>query len=262
MGILDLIVKPPIKRAAIEAVTLIGAGGYEAIFINLPRSLQPFIWRLTEHGDVEGFIREAEHSIGLGESYLSALVRGHEYFLRHLPKISQGLEIICYSTNPTEADICITFELPSLILRDSIIEDISLDRWLELIKEMRGSAEKALREEAEFLVEHAGRLGLSACICNPEAAADLRRLLQTRITSRIIYTALPYCFTPLQTLLRIYSRKPPHPSEVEKYLKQHIRFVQQYIIKLGLDEGLEAWTRKELGWLIKGYYSPLPSSET
>lgn len=248
-GGIDLIVKPPLRRAAIEAVTVIGAGAYEAVFINLPRCLQQYVSKLAETGDVEGFIEEARTGSGLSESYLTALVRGHESFLRLLPRVSGGREIICYSPSPTDEEIRAALELPSLILRDSVTMKVSLERWLSLIEEMVESAKSKLEEEVDFLIGEAGRFRSSACICDPGAAVSLMKLLQKRAPTRILYTGLPYRFTPLQTLLRLYRHKPPPAGEVEKHIKQHLRFVQKYVVPLGLEDGLEAWTEKELKWL-------------
>ncbi|MEM0482623.1 MAG: hypothetical protein QXM16_07055 [Nitrososphaerota archaeon] len=248
-GGIDLVVKPPLRRAAIEALTVIGAGEYEAIFLNLPRCLQQYVSKLAEEGDVEGFIEVAKTGSGLFESYLTALIRGHEGFLRLLPRVSVGREVICYSSNPTDEEIRAALDLPSLILRDSVTMTVSIDRWLSLIEEMVESAESKLEEEVDFLIREAARFKSSACICDPAAAVSLKKHLQKRAPTRILYTALPYRFTPLQTLLRLYSQKPPPVSEVEKHIKQHLKLVKKYVIPLGLEEGLESWTAHELRWL-------------
>ncbi len=248
-GGIDLVVKPPLRRADFEAITLIGAGEYEAIFLNLPRCLQRHVTKLAETGDVEGFIEGAKTGSGLSESYLTSLIRGHETFLRLLPRVSAGREIICYSPNPTDEEIRATLELPSLILRDSVTKTVSLEQWLSIVEEMVEFGKSKLEEEVEFILREAGRFKSSACICDPGAAVSLKKHLQKKTLTRILYTVLPYRFTPLQTLLRLYQQKPLPASEVEEHVKQHIGFVQKYIVPLGLEEGLEAWTEKELRWL-------------
>ncbi|GBC70894.1 hypothetical protein HRbin02_00667 [Candidatus Calditenuaceae archaeon HR02] len=246
---IDLIVKPPLRRAAIEAITVIGSGGYEAVFLNLPRSLQPYIPKLAEEGDVEAFMEEAKEATQLPENYLKALLRGHETFFKLLPRVSSGREIICYSPNPTHEEIRATLELPALILRDTITETISLERWLSLIEEMIESTKNKLREEAAYLLTETRRFRHSACICNPEAAVNLKKHLQKKAPTHIIYTALPYAYTPLQILLRLYQQKPVPASQAEKHIKQHLKFIQKHVIPQGLDQAIENWTTQQLKWL-------------
>lgn len=255
-GGLDVIVKPPLRRADIEAITVIGSGDYEAIFINLPRCLQPYIHRLAETGDVEAFLEEASQ---LPENYLAALIKGHETFFRLLPRVSRGREIMCYSPNPTQEEIRATLELPKLILHDTITETMSLEQWMSLIEEMIESTKNKLREEADYLLREARRFRHSACISNPEAAVNLKKLLQHEAPTRIIYTSLPYAYTPLQTLLRLYQRKPLQATQAQKYIKQHIEFIQRYVIPQGLDQAFENWTTRQLKWLI---HNPRKTKQT
>ncbi|MCS7146431.1 MAG: hypothetical protein RMJ28_01020 [Nitrososphaerota archaeon] len=247
---LDILVKPPLKRSAIEAIKIIDEGGYEAVFLNLPRCLQPYIDGLTELGDLDDFMKTAQERPNLNESYLAALLRGHEDFLRLLPRVALTKDIICYVPNPTGEEIQTYLELPSLILRDSLTGAVSTSRWIEIVEKMRLSSNRKAEMEAEFLARETMCYGAAVCLTEPEAAVGLKRLLQTRVHTKIIYTALPYAFTPLQTLLRTIRNRPPTISEIEQHAKKHIHFVKNYIIPFGLEEGLEKWTETQLRWLM------------
>lgn len=245
---INLIVVPRLKRAAYEAITLIGSEHYEALFINLPRSLQPHIRQLIQTGDLDTFLSNARRVI-VDESVLTLFLRGYEDFLRLLPRVSTAKEVICYSADPSETEIHLYREIPALTLRDSISAAISIDRWTELIQKMLESAQTRLSDEARFIALRAENYKLSACICNPESAASLKRILQKFHKARMIYTVLPYTFTPLQELLRTASRHPLTEYEIREGIERHIRFVRNFIIPKGLEEGLEKWIERESSWL-------------
>ncbi|MEM0444671.1 MAG: hypothetical protein QXY54_01680, partial [Nitrososphaerota archaeon] len=81
MTAIDILAKPQTLRAALEASTILGKDDYDAIFLNLPKSLQSMVDELVEGKDLKSLLNEVVTSFASGRYYFPVFMRGNEFFL-------------------------------------------------------------------------------------------------------------------------------------------------------------------------------------
>jgi hypothetical protein len=241
--------KPPTRRAGLEALTIIGGAEYGAILLDLTRILQRSVERLVSEGE-PGWLEDQLHA----DLALSAAAKGHETLLKLLPRFAAGRPVYCYAPDPSERERRFQEELARLILRDSITGRISLEEWRELIVEARRASDLGLAEQALYIIGIARRFEAIVCVSDIVKAQPLKRELQKVAETRIIYAGLPHQHTPLQSL--ILSRREPSEHEIVEAVKQHIKLIRDYVIPLGLEQGIEEWAATRLRWLSRGSVYP------
>lgn len=246
---IDVVSKPSTKRAGLEALTIIGGPEYGAILLDLPRSLQRSVERLVREGELD-LLEEQLHA----DLALSAAAKGHETLLKLLPRFAAGRPVYCYAPDPSERERRLQEELARLLLRDSITGRISVEEWRELIGDARRASDIGLAEQALYILAIARRFEAIVCVSDVVKAQPLRRELQRAAETRIIFTGLPHHHTPLQSL--ILSRREPSEHEIVEAVKQHIKLIRDYVIPLGLEQGIEEWAAKRLRWLSHGSVYP------
>ncbi|MEM1966602.1 MAG: hypothetical protein QXO86_01845 [Nitrososphaerota archaeon] len=250
MTAIDILAKPQTLRAALEASTILGKDDYDAIFLNLPKSLQSMVDELVEGKDLKSLLNEVVTSFASGRYYFPVFMRGNEFFLSLMPRVARGRDVICYLSDLSEAEKKILDELQTLLLRDTLRRTVNVADWLRLINEMKLASEARALEEARFLVQKTSLHDVSVVVCNPENAVSLKKNLSPYAATRLIYSGLPYSFPPLQTLLRTQTRRQTSEKEALRHIQEHLKFIHDYITPLGLEEGLESWARHELYWLL------------
>jgi hypothetical protein len=241
----DLVAKPPTRRASLEAIEALDNPEYGAIFLDLPRSLQRSVERLISTGEPGPLEEQLQADLAL-----SAAAKSQETLLRLLPRVAVGRTIYCYAPYPSESERRLYAELARLLLRDSIMGRVSAEEWRSLVGEARRAAAHAVAEQALYILGIAGRFEAAVCVSDIVKAQPLRRELQRAAETRIIYTGLPHHHTPLQTL--ILSRREPSDREIIETVKQHIGLIRNYVIPHGLEQGVEEWADKKLRWLGLG----------
>lgn len=247
---LGLMVKPPTRRGAEEALRAVSALRPEALFLNLPRSLEGLVSELGRELTYEEFLEEVRSRPGLPEPRGAWIVE-HEPILRRLQALGERVEAYCYGDDIAFAERAkAAVEIAILTVRDAIKGEVSVKEWLKVLKREAEAREKALEREVEYVAE-AGR-GHERIICiSGFEAKEMKKGLENRYETWIKYLGQPYHFPPLEVLRRIIARgEELGEAEVESLVKEHIKFIREYVYYMPLLEAMERWTREKLYWIL------------
>lgn len=248
MGPILVLVKPPTRRAAIESIMLLEQLEFDAIFIDLPRIYECYILDYLKHKNFEDFVRQISE-ITPPELFPISSIRGYEDIIRTLPSLAREKAVYCYGSdlkNKFETEL--SYLSAQLALHDIITEKVSVDKWLSILSSRSINFSKWTEEEAEYIATEASRYGKTICIAGYNGST-LKRYLSKYCDAWIKFTGQPFHFPPIQTLIRMMSIRKVDRQEVVRLIKEHIRFIKEFIVPYGLEDGLELWSKKKLYWL-------------
>jgi len=243
-----LLVKPPTRRADIEALESVRRLRPQAILLNLPESIEGV---LNDYGkgnlDYEGFIDSLYEKLPEPKG---AWIKEYEVFLRELPSIGELADIYCYTdTESFNQEASTSIEVALLTIRGIIREKIELKEWVNVLKK------SALRETEKWGKEFSKILDIArsydrvVCISGFEGKYIKRRLDHFGVKSWIRYLDQPYHFTPLEILKRLILLDRVDEELFGKLIKEHIRFLKEYIYRMPYTEAVEKWVGERLYWL-------------
>jgi len=249
---LGLMVKPPTRRGAEEALKSLCTLRPEALFLNLPRSLEGLVSGLGKELSYEEFLEEVMERPELPEPR-GAWILEHEPILRGLQSLGGRFETYCYGDDAAfVARAKTSIEIALLTVRDAIKGEVSVRDWLRVLRKEVDEEERALEREADYVAEAGQGYGRILCISGFEAKR-MKRELQNRYETWIRYLAQPYHFPPLEVLKRVIARGEELGEEdVEELVKEHIRFIREYVYYMPLLEAMERWAREKLYWILGG----------
>lgn len=254
-----IIVKPPTKRGAEETRQLLSRSDHEALFINLPRSVDPVLTEFMLDGDMERFISRLRSLDDLPDPK-GSFISGMESLIAELPRIAGDRPVFCYgSTRGARESTELSIKAALLTLHDSLTSSVSIEKWRSLIEEEAERSHRWVGEEADYIISEAEPYRSVVCVSGFEGRF-IKRFLSGASETWIRYAGTPYHFSPLEVLKRRALLGEVSDGEIEALVKQHIEYVRELVIPRGLEEGAEEWSRRRLYWL-RPAGSPLGGGE-
>ncbi len=247
---LGLVVKPPTKRGVREALKIIRTLRPEALFLNLPKSLEDSVSELSQGMSYEEFLEEVSENSRLPEPR-GAWIAEHEPILRELPNLGD-VKVHCYGDDlifRERAETAVRITL--LTFRDAVRDKVSVREWIKILRREASLDEVAVERESEHVAELGQGYERILCISGFEAK-ELRKRLQNLYETWIKYLGQPYHFQPLDILRRIMEREMEVDEEtVEQLIREHIKFIRKYVYYMPLLDAAEKWASEKLYWILK-----------
>lgn len=243
---LGLIIKPPTRTSSIKLAGYLKSQKFEALFLNLPRSLDEPVAEYVMGMQYEDFIEEIRRRKLLPEPVESWL-KEYEPLLRSLREEGTEIYTFCYKDDKVfELETKTAIEVALLVLRDSITGKVSVDRWLDLLTS-RINVTDAIHREARYILNESSNYDKNICIANFEGK-ELKKHLEQEMDTWVKYIGLPYHFTPLEVLKREIHLGRVSEERVRQLVREHIKFIREMVIPKDLESAIFEWTKKMLYW--------------
>jgi len=126
---------------------------------------------------------------------------------------------------------------------------IEVDRWLRIIKDSIAYSRAAVEKEAEKIADLSKSYERSLCLSDFTAKRIKKKLEEQGVDFWIRYLGQPYHFTPLEILKRIMAKREITRQEAEALIKEHIRFIQEYVYRKPFPQAVDEWSRRKLYWI-------------
>lgn len=244
---LGFIIKPPTTRSSLEAASLLIRRRSEAVFLNLPRSMDSLVTGYMLGMGYDEMINEVRRRELLPEP-VEAWLKESKPILDRLREERQEVCTFCYKDDGAfEAEARDALDIALLTLRDSVRESISIRGWVEVLSRER-ERRPAIENEVEYVIGEARNYDNSVCISGFEGK-EIKRHAEALMETWVAYVGLPYHFTPIEILRREMAKGEVTEERLSALIRQHIKFIRELVIPKDLDMALEEWTRKNLYWL-------------
>lgn len=246
----EIIVKPLSMRASQEAAAELKRIRPDAVMLSLPENISDLVQDLaSENIEYEDFIEKVEKRL---PSPAEAWLKGYEQLLLELRGLRRTPDIYCYGDLMAfEVEAKKSVEIARLTLRTIITGRVNVNEWLSLLLEEKKIAEITSIREAEKIVGALTRYEETVCISEHTPTYLKERLIREGMKPRVHYVGQPYHFTPLEILRRKLARKDVSKEDVEALVKEHIKFIREYVYRKPLLEALDEWSMSRLYWLRK-----------
>lgn len=244
----EIIVKPPSMRASKEAAAELKRIEPDAVMLNLPENISDLVQDLaSESIGYEDFIEKVGERL---PSPAEAWLKGYEHLLLELRELMRGPDVYCYGDLVSfEVEAKRAVEVARLTLRTIITGRVDADEWLKLLSEERRIIEASSIREAEKVAGTLIRYEKAACISEHAPTHLKARLAREGIMTRVRYVGQPYHFTPLETLRRKIAKGSASREEIEALVKEHVKFIREYVYRKPLLEAHDEWSVKKFYWL-------------
>lgn len=218
----------------------------EAVFLPLPRSLDELVVEMVLGMSYEEFVEQVRKRALLPEPVESWL-RENKPILERVKELN-NMVTYCYRDDSAYAESCRTsLRLAILTLRDSLRKRPDVDEWLNELSKERKARNEALAREADLLREEASNYSMSVCVSGFEACS-LRKILGEEFSTKLRYVGTPHHFTPLEILRREMCLKDVSPERAEQLIREHLRFMREYVLTHGFENSHRVWNRDNLYW--------------
>ena len=248
----EILVKPPSRRASEEALRELRRSRAQAVMLNLPENISGLVQDLVLGAiGYDDFLEEIEKKL---PSPASAWIKGYERILTSGFEAEKIPEVYCYGdviSFKAEAEEAV--QLTLLTLRSIITNRVNVEEWLKILQERSRLREISSRREAEKVADISVRYEKTVCISDRTPTHIKSRLEKERIKPRVHYLGQPYHFTPLEVLSRALSRRRVSREELERLIREHIEFVREYVYRKPMLEAIDEWSTKKLYWIPGPY---------
>ncbi len=247
----EILVKPPSKRASQEAVKKLRQLRFQALMLSLPENINDLAQELISGAiEYDDFLEKVEKRL---PSPAEAWLKGYEQILMETSKLRRMPEIYCYGDVLSfKAESEKALQLTLLTLRSMITSRVNVEEWLKVLQEGSRLEEVSSRREAEKVANISICYEKTICISDQIPIHIKSRLEHEGIKPKIHYVGQPHHFTPLEVLKRGLSKGKIGRDEVEKLIREHIEFVREYIYREPILEAIDEWSVKKLYWLPRG----------
>ena len=243
---------------------IIRTSEFDALFLDLPRSLDDVVRALAEGAQYEPFL-ERIRELDLVPEPLSSW----EYEVEPILLAVRGIlnrepepEVRCYrQTEFVQLSARLAEDVAKLVLRASVTGKVDIDEWRAIITELLRSGVDALDEETEYVSKRSIGKETSICIAGMNARALRDRLSECNLNASLTYLLLPYHFSPIEVLTRTVERELEDPTadgeRILQIVKCHLGFVREYVLtSRTYDEAYLRWVRDVAPWM-RSRTSPL-----
>ena len=244
----EILVKPPSRRASEEALRELRRSRAQAVMLNLPENINDLVQDLILGAiEYDDFLEGVEKRL---PSPASAWIKGYEQILLKGFRLSRLPEVYCYGdvmTFKVEAEEAI--QLTLLTLRSMVTNRVDIEEWLRILQERSRLREVSSVREAEKVADVSIRYEKTVCISDRTPSHIKSKLEEEGIRPRVHYLGQPHHFTPLEVLNRALNRRRVSREELETLIKEHIEFIREYIYRKPMLEAIDEWSMKKLYWI-------------
>ncbi len=231
---------------------------HEVLFLNFSRNLEDVVKELADGVPYEYFSRRIKE-LGLVPAPFESWRYWTEPILlavKGLRLIRPRLRIYCYKSPFFERfSSDFAMRVLRLVFKVASTGKVNVEEWCELVRSALKAGDYALREEADCIVRslREGERGL--CISNFEGRKLKESLVKVGLKVNLKYLLLPYHFTPLDILLRVYKYfsmlgETPPKSRILRLIEEQVKFVRGYVLtSRDYDEAYFRWFADRSKWL-------------
>ncbi|MCS7125758.1 MAG: hypothetical protein NZ929_02460 [Aigarchaeota archaeon] len=243
-----LLVKPPTRRAVEEALENVRRLRPQALLLNLPEDLEDIIISLSRSEiDYDEFLNEAYELLPEPKG---AWLKEFEVLLRDLSNIGEMTDVYCYLDHESFREMANTsIEIALLTLREAIREEIDVADWVKVLERSREGESERWDREINKIIKLARDYERTLCISGFEARYIKKRLTELGVNSWIKYLGQPYHFTPIEILKRHIMMSKIDEEILKKLVREHLKFLREYVYKMSYMDAVEKWVKKKLYWL-------------
>jgi len=243
-----LLVKPPTRRADIEALESVRRLRPQAILLSLPENIEGVLNDYSRGDlDYESFIDSIHERLPEPKG---AWIKEFEVFLNEIPSIGGLADIYCYIDSQSfNQEASTSIEIALLTIRGIIREKVELKEWVNILKKSALTETEKRDKEFSKILDISRSYDRVVCISGFEGKYIKRRLEHFGVKSWMRYLDQPYHFTPLEILKRLILLDRIDEELFIKLIKEHIRFLKEYIYRMPYTEAVEKWVRERLYWL-------------
>jgi len=243
---IGFVVKPPLRKSGKAAAEILHQD-CEALFLNLPKTIDHLVAEIPFGLDYGELVEETRRQKLLPEP-VEAWLKDSEPILRKLKEIGDKVLTYCYKDPASFAEsVRTSHQIALMTVRDSLRGRIDVDEWIEELKKEAVLTRQAIKREAELMESEASAYEKNICLAGFEGKS-LRNALKDRFKTWIKYVNQPYCFTPLDVLRREMSIKEVSSDRALYLIKEHLKFIHDYVLTNELDEAYMKWARRKLYW--------------
>jgi len=244
---IGFIARPPLKRSSSKLAEQLRPEDFEALFLNLPKSIDHLVAELPFGLDYSGLVEDARERKLLPEP-VEAWLKDSEPILQRLRSIGDRVLTYCYKDTSAFIEGARTSQqLALLTIRDKLRGRIDAARWMEELEKEADVASAGRQKEFQLLSSEASQYEKNVCIAGLEARI-LRDELKDSFDTWIKYIDQPYCFTPLEVLRREMVFGKMSRERATKLIEEHIKFVHEYVLLNELDDAYLMWAKKHMYW--------------
>ncbi len=246
---IKIIIVPNLRKAYIKASRILENNIYDCLFINFPKMIEKlFSLLLNDHIKYDEFILRIEN---FNLPYISSKswLYIYEPLIEKIYSLKwRKFKIFCYISNEDYfKSIDYSINSIALLLRTTLMNKIDKEKWLkQLFEEIKFDNE--LNEKTLKIIENeAIKFNKSICISDFNGCF-LEEKLSEKFEVELIYSILPYFFTPLAILKRnLILKEKLNDYEIEKLIFQQIDYIKNYVLLSdSIDEAYYKWVSKKL----------------
>ncbi|MEM2464178.1 MAG: hypothetical protein QXL85_00995 [Candidatus Bathyarchaeia archaeon] len=243
-------------RAAYErAATLLKSVDFDILYLHAPRELNWLVDELALGAPYEQFMETVQKISNLRESLNSWEYRFKPILLtiRGLRLRKPSLKIICYRSIFSEnLSVKDAEDVAKLILRTNVTGRVDVEEWRNVVSRIINNISSSVNEESDYIFKTWIKIGegrKTVCLSDYPAREIIKRMRKFGIKAFLRYVFTPYCFMPLEVLIREFiitdKRKLDISDErVTTLARMHVEFVREYILTSdNYDEAYFKWLR-------------------
>lgn len=239
MAEIEIVIVPHLRSSSRKAADLIKSRGYNMIFLNFPRNLQPLISELSSGRIQLGNVLDIIKVERLIPEPIGAWLYLNGPILEAIIGLNGAFEVYCYSdVDYHHMLIDVASKIANLTTRASATGKVDVEEWLRVLKEHH------MFETSRFEAETIGIRARGRCLCLAGLSgwklAEPIKAMGHRVRVKCVERL--YVFKPLEVLDSLIERGRINQEEVEELIHCHINFVRGYILTSeNLDEAYNKW---------------------
>ncbi|MBS7655732.1 hypothetical protein KEJ50_04435 [Candidatus Bathyarchaeota archaeon] len=249
---LSIWVSPRLRKAYLQLSKSLKSIFAELILLPLPKCITSFLKELINGAPYKCFLKRIEEE----KIFYSSKIFNYFYedvlkACREIKKINPNLELACYKEDEGELShfrSAVKFSI--LTFKNASKSKIDLNEWVSVLTENLRKTGEYLRRELKFIEREAEKYEKTLCISGFEGKYYFKHF-KNKLPVEIRYFALPYHFTPLETLTTLLTlEKSLNFERAMQLIKFHIDYVREYVLRyIDLDEAYEKWVNAKASWI-------------
>jgi hypothetical protein len=245
-------ISPKLKNAYIQLSKSLKSILTNLILLPFPKCMTIFLKELINGVPYKYFLKKIEEEkIFFSSNTFNYFYEDIIKVCRELKKINPDIELVCYKEDENEFfQIQSAIKISILTFRAVSRSKVCLDEWLLALIENLKKTEEYLRRELEFIEQKLKEYKKALCIAGFEGEYYFK-YLKNKLPVELRYFALPYHFTPLETLSTLLNlKKNLNFERMMKLVNLHIDYIRNYVTRCdNLDEAYEKWVNAKAGWI-------------
>jgi hypothetical protein len=246
---IKIIIAPYLRKAYINASKILENNIYECLFLNFPKIIEKlFLLLLNEHINYEDFILKIK-DLNLPHISSESWLYIYEPLIKKIYSLKfRKFKIFCY-INDEDYFKSIDYSINSiaLLLRISLMNKIDKEKLIKHLFEEINFDVTLNKKILNTIENEAIKFNSSICISDFNGCF-LEEKLNEKFEVELIYSIIPYIFTPLAILKRkLILKEKLNDYEIEKLIFQQIDYIKNYVLLSdNLDEAYYKWVSRKI----------------